>query len=177
MLLHPPAPWSLGCACGAPQGCIQLLERSGIPISGKNAVVVGRSNIVGMPAAMLLLGKDATVTIAHSRTKDPQELVKLADIVFAAAGKAEMVSTADIVFAPAGTASTVGNSDVVSAAAGKAERVRGLGREPQAAWHCMYCAVVLCLRSNRCIQQSSTASPQQHTTVLLRSCFHWSRRP
>lgn len=80
MLLSPPL-----------QGCIQLLERSGIPIAGKNAVVVGRSNIVGMPAAMLLLGKDATVTIVHSRTKDPKEFVKTADIVFAAAGKAEMV--------------------------------------------------------------------------------------
>lgn len=74
------------------QGCIQLLERSNIPIAGRRAVVVGRSNIVGLPASMLLLSKDATVTIAHSRTPNPKEIVQEADIVFAAAGKAEMVS-------------------------------------------------------------------------------------
>lgn len=74
-----------------PEGCIQLLERSGIPIGGKRAVVVGRSNIVGLPAAMLLLSKDATITIVHSRTLDPKPTVQEADIVIAAAGKAEMV--------------------------------------------------------------------------------------
>lgn len=68
-----------------------LLERCGVKISGKRAVVVGRSNIVGMPAAMLLNKHDATVTIAHSRTPDLEATVRDADIVIAAAGRAEMV--------------------------------------------------------------------------------------
>ena len=53
-----------------PYGCIYLLEKSGVKIEGANAVVLGRSNIVGMPAALLLIGKNATVTICHSRTRD-----------------------------------------------------------------------------------------------------------
>ena len=69
-----------------------LLERSNIPISGKRAVVIGRSNIVGMPAAMLLMERDATVTVVHSRSPDPQSIVRQADIVVAAVGRAEMVS-------------------------------------------------------------------------------------
>lgn len=69
-----------------------LLERSGIEISGKRAIVVGRSNIVGLPAALLLNERDATVTIVHSRTKNPKEIVKEADIVIAAVGRAEMVT-------------------------------------------------------------------------------------
>lgn len=56
------------------QGCIELLERSGIPIAGKRAVVVGRSNIVGLPAALLLQNRDATVTMVHSRTPDAQKI-------------------------------------------------------------------------------------------------------
>ena len=68
-----------------------LLERSGVEISGKNAVVLGRSNIVGIPAAMLLLERNATVTIVHSRTKNPEEIVRRADIVIAACGRTEMV--------------------------------------------------------------------------------------
>lgn len=74
-----------------PQGCIELLERSGVTIEGKNAVVLGRSNIVGIPVAMLLMQKNATVTIAHSRTKDVEKVVGSADIVVAAVGRAEMV--------------------------------------------------------------------------------------
>ena len=66
--------------------------RSGVPIAGKRAVVVGRSNIVGMPAALLLNERDATVTIVHSRTPNPEVIVREADIVIAAAGKAGMVS-------------------------------------------------------------------------------------
>ncbi|CAI7921287.1 unnamed protein product [Closterium sp. NIES-54] len=73
-----------------PEGCMVLLERSGVQISGQRAVVIGRSNIVGMPAAMLLVERDATVTIVHSRTKEPKEIVKQADIVIAAIGKAQM---------------------------------------------------------------------------------------
>lgn len=74
-----------------PKGCIELLERSGVAISGKRAVVVGRSNIVGMPAAMLLQRRDATVTVVHSRTPHPEELIRQADIVIAAVGIAEFV--------------------------------------------------------------------------------------
>ncbi len=74
-----------------PYGCIYLLEQSGVPIEGANAVVLGRSNIVGMPAALLLIGKNATVTVCHSRTRDLPSVVRQADILIAAIGKAEFV--------------------------------------------------------------------------------------
>ena len=74
-----------------PYGCIYLLEKAGIQIEGANAVVLGRSNIVGMPAALLLIGKNATVTVCHSRTKDLPGVVRQADILIAAIGKMEMV--------------------------------------------------------------------------------------
>ena len=74
-----------------PYGCIYLLEKSGVKIEGANAVVLGRSNIVGMPAALLLIGKNATVTVVHSRTKDIAGVVRQADIVIAAIGKTEFV--------------------------------------------------------------------------------------
>lgn len=74
-----------------PYGCIYLLERSGVKIEGANAVVLGRSNIVGMPAALLLIGKNATVTVCHSRTKDIAGTVRQADILIAAIGKTEFV--------------------------------------------------------------------------------------
>lgn len=74
-----------------PWGCIVLLERYGIEISGKRAVVVGRSNIVGLPMALLLQERDATVTVIHSRTKNAEELMRQADILVAAIGKPEMV--------------------------------------------------------------------------------------
>ncbi|HSL29872.1 MAG TPA: bifunctional methylenetetrahydrofolate dehydrogenase/methenyltetrahydrofolate cyclohydrolase FolD [Anaerolineales bacterium] len=74
-----------------PYGCIYLLEKSGVRIEGANAVVLGRSNIVGMPAALLLIGRNATVTVCHSRTKDLPGVVRQADIVIAAIGKTEMV--------------------------------------------------------------------------------------
>ena len=63
-----------------------------MPISGKSACVVGRSNIVGMPAAMLLQRRDATVTVVHSRTPNGQQICSQADIVIAACGKAEMIT-------------------------------------------------------------------------------------
>ncbi|KAL8224839.1 hypothetical protein R6Q57_017396 [Mikania cordata] len=72
-------------------GCIELLRRSGITIKGKRAVVVGRSNIVGLPVSLLLLKEDATVTVVHSRTADPQSIICEADIVIAAAGQAMMI--------------------------------------------------------------------------------------
>jgi 5,10-methylene-tetrahydrofolate dehydrogenase/methenyl tetrahydrofolate cyclohydrolase len=74
-----------------PYGCIYLLEQAGVKIEGANAVVLGRSNIVGMPAALLLIGKNATVTVCHSRTKDLVGAVRQADILIAAIGKMEMV--------------------------------------------------------------------------------------
>ncbi|MBQ3790477.1 MAG: bifunctional methylenetetrahydrofolate dehydrogenase/methenyltetrahydrofolate cyclohydrolase FolD [Lachnospiraceae bacterium] len=76
-----------------PAGVIELLVRSGVEIAGKEAVVVGRSNIVGKPMAHLLLQRNATVTIAHSRTKDLKEVVKRADIVVAAVGKPRMITS------------------------------------------------------------------------------------
>uniref|UniRef100_M1CPV5 Methylenetetrahydrofolate dehydrogenase n=1 Tax=Solanum tuberosum TaxID=4113 RepID=M1CPV5_SOLTU len=74
-----------------PRGCIELLVRSGISIKGKNAVVVGRSNIVGLPVSLLLLKEDATVTVVHSRTKEPEKIIREADIIIAAAGQAMMI--------------------------------------------------------------------------------------
>ena len=74
-----------------PRGCIELLERTGVAIAGKEAVVVGRSNVVGTPAALLLQRRDATVTIVHSKTPNSEEIVRRADIVIAACGRMEMV--------------------------------------------------------------------------------------
>lgn len=79
-----------------PKGVIVMLDRAGIEISGKNAVVVGRSNIVGKPVAKLLLDRNATVTIAHSRTKDLKEVCRQADILVAAVGRPQML-TADYI--------------------------------------------------------------------------------
>ena len=74
-----------------PLGCLMMLRAHHGSLSGMNAVVIGRSNIVGKPMAQLLLGDSCTVTIAHSRTKDLQEVVRRADIVVAAVGRPEMV--------------------------------------------------------------------------------------
>ena len=74
-----------------PKGCMELLKRSNIPISGKDVVVVGRSNIVGIPISLLLLESDATVTICHSKTNNLAEKVGKADIVIAAVGRANFI--------------------------------------------------------------------------------------
>eukprot|EP00775_Hariotina_reticulata_P007190 gene7190-7404_t len=74
-----------------PLGCIELLDRINVPIRGKRAVVIGRSNIVGMPVALLLNKRDATVTICHSATQNMDQIVRQADIVVAAAGQPEIV--------------------------------------------------------------------------------------
>ncbi len=79
-----------------PKGVITLLQKYFIDISGKNALVIGRSNLVGKPLALLLLQKNATVTIAHSRTSNLKEIAKRADILVAAVGKPLFV-TADMV--------------------------------------------------------------------------------
>lgn len=79
-----------------PCGCIELIKTTGIEISGKKAVVVGRSNIVGKPIAIMLLRENATVTICHSRTKDLKKELQDADIIVAAVGKAGFI-TADMI--------------------------------------------------------------------------------
>ncbi len=79
-----------------PAGVMKLIESTGVEISGKECVVVGRSNIVGKPQAMLLLQKNGTVTICHSRTKDLCEVTKRADILVVAVGKADFI-TGDMV--------------------------------------------------------------------------------
>ncbi len=93
-------PQSVGALCigqpgfvsCTPAGIIQLLKRSGIEIAGKECVVIGRSNIVGKPMALLLLRENGTVTICHSRTKDLKEVTKRADILVAAVGKPKMIT-------------------------------------------------------------------------------------
>ncbi len=75
-----------------PAGIIQLLKRSGVSIEGKECVVVGRSNIVGKPMALLMLRENATVTITHSRTKDLQEVCRRADILIVAIGKPRFIT-------------------------------------------------------------------------------------
>jgi len=82
------APFSIPCT---PLGCLILLDRSGVDLRGKHCVVLGRSQLVGLPMARLLLGRDATVTIVHSKTQSPSEIVKQADVVIAAVGKALLV--------------------------------------------------------------------------------------
>ena len=82
-------------AC-TPQGCIELIQSTGESIEGKHAVVIGRSNIVGKPMAMLLLQNNATVTVAHSKTRDIPALTTRADIVVVAVGKKAFV-TADMI--------------------------------------------------------------------------------
>lgn len=82
-------------AC-TPNGVMQMLRAEGIEIRGKNAVVIGRSNIVGKPMAMLLLNADATVTVCHSKTANLKEICRSADILVAAIGRAKFV-TADMV--------------------------------------------------------------------------------
>jgi len=77
-----------------PLGCMRLIEHAGVQIAGQNAVVVGRSNIVGKPVAHLLLQKDATVTICHSKSKDLAGICRTADILVAAVGRAKLVTAA-----------------------------------------------------------------------------------
>jgi methylenetetrahydrofolate dehydrogenase (NADP+) / methenyltetrahydrofolate cyclohydrolase len=74
-----------------PYGCMVLMEKTGLKLEGAHAVVLGRSNIVGMPVALLLVRANATVTICHSRTKNLADVVRTADVLVAAIGKAEMV--------------------------------------------------------------------------------------
>jgi methylenetetrahydrofolate dehydrogenase (NADP+) / methenyltetrahydrofolate cyclohydrolase len=77
-----------------PLGCMRLIEHAGMQIAGRHAVVIGRSNIVGKPVAMLLLQKHATVTICHSKTPDIEAMTKQADILVAAVGRTKLVTAA-----------------------------------------------------------------------------------
>ncbi len=90
---------SFHMAC-TPKGIIALLDQSGIDIAGKEAVIVGRSNIVGKPLALMLLNRHATVTVCHTKTRDLKEVARRADILVGAVGRAEMI-TADMVRAGA----------------------------------------------------------------------------
>ena len=74
-----------------PDGVIYLLDQTGVKLEGAEAVVLGRSNIVGMPVALLLVGRNATVTVCHSRTRDLPAVTRRADVLVAAVGRAEMV--------------------------------------------------------------------------------------
>lgn len=95
-------PQSVGALCigqpgfvsCTPAGVIELLKRSGVEIAGKECVVIGRSNIVGKPMAILLLRENGTVTVAHSRTKNLEEVTKRADILVVAVGKPKMITRA-----------------------------------------------------------------------------------
>lgn len=79
-----------------PAGIVQLLKRSNVAIAGKNCVIVGRSNIVGKPMALLMLRENATVTITHSQTKNLKEICKTADILIVAIGKMEYITASYI---------------------------------------------------------------------------------
>jgi methylenetetrahydrofolate dehydrogenase (NADP+)/methenyltetrahydrofolate cyclohydrolase len=75
-----------------PYGCLKMLDAIGYDLKGKHAVVIGRSNIVGKPMALMLLGRDATVTICHSRTRDLKAMTLQADVVVAAVGKRDVLT-------------------------------------------------------------------------------------
>jgi methylenetetrahydrofolate dehydrogenase (NADP+) / methenyltetrahydrofolate cyclohydrolase len=104
----------IGFAPCTPAGVIEMLDRSGVPIEGARAVVIGRSDIVGKPMAMLLLHRNATVTVCHSRTRDLPAVTREADLLVAAIGRAAMV-TADYV-RPGAVVVDVGMNRVTDAA-------------------------------------------------------------
>src|SRR5579863_3578229 len=103
-----------GLAPCTPAGIMEILKRSKIPIAGQEAIVVGRSDIVGKPAAMLLLNANATVTVCHSKTRDLPEICRRADILIAAIGRAGMI-TKDFV-KPGATVIDVGMNKVTDPA-------------------------------------------------------------
>src|SRR6202020_1991168 len=115
-----------GLAPCTPAGIMEILRRSHLPVSGQNAVVVGRSDIVGKPAAMMLLNASATVTICHSKTADLASVTREADLLVAAIGRPGFV-TVDMV-KPGATLIDVGINRVTEAAEGEkffAGAVRG----------------------------------------------------
>ncbi len=108
-----------GLVACTPAGCMEILRRSGIPIAGANAVVVGRSDIVGKPMALLLMHANATVTICHSKTRDLPGVVRRGDIVVAAIGRAAMVEPDWV--RPGATVIDVGINRITDA--GEAQRI------------------------------------------------------
>jgi methylenetetrahydrofolate dehydrogenase (NADP+)/methenyltetrahydrofolate cyclohydrolase len=108
-----------GLVACTPAGAMEILRRSGIPLEGANAVVVGRSDIVGKPMALLLMHANATVTICHSKTRDLPGVVRRADIVVAAIGRAAMVEPDWV--RPGATVIDVGINRITDAA--EAERI------------------------------------------------------
>jgi methylenetetrahydrofolate dehydrogenase (NADP+)/methenyltetrahydrofolate cyclohydrolase len=103
-----------GLVACTPAGCMEILRRSGIPVEGTEAVVVGRSDIVGKPVALLLMHANATVTICHSKTRDLRGVVRRADIVIAAIGRAAMIEPDWV--RPGATVIDVGINRVIDAA-------------------------------------------------------------
>ena len=101
-----------------PAGIIELLERSGVPIRGAHAVIVGRSQIVGRPVAQMLLQRDATVTICHSRTRELASITRQADILIAAIGRAAFIRGEHV--KPGATVIDVGINKVTDAEAARA---------------------------------------------------------
>ena len=116
-------------AC-TPLGCIELLEREGIPLRGQHAVVIGRSDIVGKPMAMLLLHRDATVTVCHSRTVDLPSVARTADILVAAIGRPAFVTREFI--KPGATVIDVGINALTSQA--EVDRIFAEGSRKRAAF-------------------------------------------
>lgn len=112
-----------------PAGCMEILRRSGIPVEGCEAVVVGRSDIVGKPVAMLLTNANATVTICHSRTKNLVEVCRRAEILVAAIGKPGMI-TAEMV-RPGATVIDVGINRIADRATFEALFAGDAQREKQ----------------------------------------------
>jgi len=116
-------------AC-TPMGCIELLEREGITLKGKQAVVIGRSDIVGKPMALLLLHRDATVTVCHSRTVDLPAVARTADILVAAIGRPAFVTREFV--KPGATVIDVGINTLTSQA--EVERIFAEGSRKRAAF-------------------------------------------
>jgi methylenetetrahydrofolate dehydrogenase (NADP+)/methenyltetrahydrofolate cyclohydrolase len=112
-----------------PHGVIQLLKRNGIELSGREAVIVGRSNLVGKPLAQLLLRENATVTLCHSRTRDLPEVTRRADILVVAAGKREMIGAEHV-----GEGAVVVDVGIHRKQEGLVGDVRFDEVEPMAAW-------------------------------------------
>ena len=114
---------------GTPLGCMELLRRSGVPVAGSRAVVVGRSVIVGRPLALLLINADATVTVCHSKTRDLAAVCREADILVAAIGRPGMI-TAEYV-KPGAAVIDVGTTPVDGQLLGDVDRT---SVEPVAGW-------------------------------------------
>ncbi|MGH2620823.1 MAG: bifunctional methylenetetrahydrofolate dehydrogenase/methenyltetrahydrofolate cyclohydrolase FolD [Anaerolineales bacterium] len=106
-----------------PAGCLTLLKRAGAQLEGSRAVVLGRSNIVGMPVALLLIKHDATVTVCHSRTQDLVEICRQADVLIAAIGQPELVRGDWI--RPGATVIDVGINQIADPSAKRGYRVVG----------------------------------------------------